>query len=225
MKHIEHDIEMSSSQRLRGRVFLKLYACNARIPAGQRIANWYHDVYSRFYDRSVPLIPKYYEVIDMLVDRYVTEGSTVLDLCCGTGNIALAAAQKAGEVIGVDASEGMLSKARNKAERKGMANVEFACGDITQRLGFADGTFDVVTAGFSVPSNIPLFREKNKGVMCDVYRVLKKDGKLVLFEGLHEITDMYLSKEEYDDLLCGVGFDHVEMTSICGVYAVVFANK
>ena len=225
MKYLEHDIEMSSSQRLRGRVFLKLYAYNAKIPAGQQIANWYHDVYSKFYDRFAPLLPKYYEVIDMLVDRHVTEDSRVLDLCCGTGNITLAAAEKAKEVIGLDASEGMLSRARNKAERKGIANVKFAYGDITQRLDFADGTFDAVTAGFSVPSNIPLFQEKNKDIMCDVYRVLKKDGELVLFEGLHEITDMYLSKEEYDDLLCEVGFDYIEMTKICGVYAIVFAKK
>jgi ubiquinone/menaquinone biosynthesis C-methylase UbiE len=222
---MEHDIEMSYSQRLRGRVFLKLYAYNAKIPAGQQIVNWYHDVYSKFYDRSVPLIPKYYEVIDMLVDRHVTEDSRVLDLCCGTGNITLAAAEKAEEVIGIDASEGMLSKARNKAEIKGVANVKFVYGDITQRLDFADGTFNAVTAGFSVPSNIPLFQEKNKDIMCDVYRVLKKDGKLVLFEGLHEITDMYLSKEEYEDLLCEVGFDYIDMTNICGVYAIVFAKK
>lgn len=225
MKYIEHDIEMSFFQRMRGRFFLKLYAYNAKIPAGRGIANWYYDFYSIFYDRFAPLLPKYYEVIDMLVDSHITEDSRVLDLCCGTGNITVAAAKKAREVIGLDASEGMLSRARNKADRKGIINVKFAYGDVTESLEFADGAFNTVTAGFSVPSNIPLFQDKNKDIMRDVYRVLKKDGKLVLFEGLHEITDMYLSKEEYDNLLCEAGFHDIEMTNINGLYTIVCAKK
>jgi ubiquinone/menaquinone biosynthesis C-methylase UbiE len=76
----------------------------------------YHDIFSRFYDLTVPFFtPPYYQVIESLVDENVPTGSKVLDLCTGTGNVASAAAKRAKEVIGLDVSQRMLSKARKKA--------------------------------------------------------------------------------------------------------------
>jgi ubiquinone/menaquinone biosynthesis C-methylase UbiE len=226
MRHIKQDIGISSIQKITGKVFLKLYTYNAKLPVSQRIANWYHDAFSKFYDCLTPLvIPKYYETIDMLVREYIPEDSKVLDLCCGTGNIALAVAKKAKDVVGLDASEGMLSKARNKAEKQGIRNVKFIYGDVKVRQNFADEDFDVVTAGWSVPTNIPLFRYKNKDIMGEIYRILKRGGNVVLLEGLHEITNMYLSEEEYEELLSGVGFDFMEMKNINDLYAIVWAKK
>jgi len=222
----KHDLEMSYFQMMRGKILLKLYTYNVRLPVSQRIANWYHDIFSKFYDHFAPFeVPKYYEIIDMLVDEYITKDSKVLDICCGTGNITFAAARKAKEVIGLDASNGMLSKARNKAQRKALTNVRFIYGDVRERFNFTGGSFDIVTAGFSVPTNVPLFQGKNKNIVAEVYRILKSNGSLILLEGLHEITDIYLSKEQYDDLLTETGFDDIEMKTINDLYGIVCAKK
>jgi len=226
MRYMEQDIEMSYLQEIIGKFFLRAYSYNVRIPVGQGIANWYHDWFSKVYDKFVPFVlPGYYETIKMLVGEHITKDSKVLDLCCGTGNITLAVAKRAKEVIGLDASEGMLSKARNKARRRGIGNVRFVHGDVKEKLDFEDGSFDMVTAGFSVPTNVPLFQDKNQDVIEETHRVLKRNGKLILFEGLHEITDIYLSREEYDNLLSGVDYRDIEIKNINGLYAIVCAKK
>jgi SAM-dependent methyltransferase len=69
----------------------------------------------------------------------------VLDVGCGPGTITvdLAARVPDGQVTGIDAAPDVLALARQEAE--GQANVRFETGDV-YRLGFADGTFDVVHA-------------------------------------------------------------------------------
>ncbi|WP_435175050.1 class I SAM-dependent methyltransferase [Halorussus sp. AFM4] len=53
---------------------------------------------------------------------------TVVDLGTGTGAIALALADEAGEVVGRDISEGMMERAREKADSQGIDNVAFGEG-------------------------------------------------------------------------------------------------
>ena len=226
MRHTECDIGESFLEKERARLFLKLYRYNVDIDVGQQTANAYHDFFSRFCDRFVQLAaPSYHRVIDRLVSSYIEDGWTVLDLCCGTGNIALAVARKAGQVVGVDTSPAMLEKARCKASDRGVDNARFVHGDVTRRLDFADGTFDAVTAGFSIPTNVPLFRGSNQDAMSEACRVLREGGRLVLLEGLHEVSRMYLSREEYERVLEGAGFTDLEMTSVSGIYGVVCATK
>ena len=71
----------------------------------------------------------------------------VLDVGCGPGTITadLAARVPGGDVTGIDAAADVLAQAREEAERRGQRNVRFDTGDV-YRLGFADGTFDVVHA-------------------------------------------------------------------------------
>ena len=76
----------------------------------------------------------------------------VLDVGCGPGTITvdLAARLPEGEIIGIDASAGVLEQAREAAGRSGQGrsgqgNVRFEVGD-TYDLSFGDGTFDVVHA-------------------------------------------------------------------------------
>jgi SAM-dependent methyltransferase len=71
----------------------------------------------------------------------------ILDVGCGPGTITadLAARVPDGEVTGIDAVAGVLAEARAEADRRGQANVRFDTGDV-YRLGFEDGTFDVVHA-------------------------------------------------------------------------------
>lgn len=76
---------------------------------------------------------------------WVPPGSRVLDCAAGTGSLALAAAKRAGYVLCTDLSPDMLARAKGKAERAGLVNMEFARRDI-----FApppEEPFDVVIAG------------------------------------------------------------------------------
>ena len=88
---------------------------------------------------------------EVLVDvalEYLPGGGRVLDLCCGSGAIALALAQEADgtQVVGVDISEAALGVARANGERCGLEGlVEWRCGDLFAPL---DGVepFDIIVS-------------------------------------------------------------------------------
>src|SRR5262245_5842720 len=71
-------------------------------------------------------------------------GARVLDVCCGSGASAIAAAQAVGpggSVIGIDLAENLLELAHAKAKQQDLTNVHFETGDFTN-LHFADESFD-----------------------------------------------------------------------------------
>lgn len=105
------------------------------------------------------------------------KGETVLDLGSGAGfDVFLAANQvgKKGQVIGVDMTPEMVSKARENARKGGYANVEFRLGEI-ENLPVQDNSIDVVISNCV----INLSPEKQK-VFNDVFRVLKKGGRIAV---------------------------------------------
>ncbi|WP_135852848.1 class I SAM-dependent methyltransferase [Halorussus salinus] len=81
------------------------------------------------YDDSQNDTEEYRACVSLVVD-HASPGpdDTVADLGTGTGAIALALADDAGEVVGRDISEGMMEEAREKAEAEGIENVAFGEG-------------------------------------------------------------------------------------------------
>jgi demethylmenaquinone methyltransferase/2-methoxy-6-polyprenyl-1,4-benzoquinol methylase len=86
----------------------------------------------------------------------VTPGARALDLCCGTGDLAFALAQRGAEVTGLDFSAQMLEVAKNRSGRMkagtrepGSQNPNFIQGDALQ-LPFAENTFDILTVGYGL---------------------------------------------------------------------------
>ena len=79
-------------------------------------------------------------------------GDAALDVCCGTGDLALELASRVGEgghVVGCDFSEPMLDLAREKAARRETPGVRFEWADALS-LPYDAGRFDVATVGFGV---------------------------------------------------------------------------
>lgn len=104
---------------------------------------------------------------------------TVLDVATGTGDLAIQLAQRipGAKITGADISENMLEIGRRKVAEKGLdGRVELCTGD-AEALGFADGSFDCVTAAFGVRNfgDIPAgLRE-----MC---RVTRQGGECFIIE-------------------------------------------
>jgi demethylmenaquinone methyltransferase / 2-methoxy-6-polyprenyl-1,4-benzoquinol methylase len=107
------------------------------------------------------------------VEAVVQPGDRVLDACCGTGDLALAAKRAGGRVTGLDFSDPMLERARRKD-----ASIEWVRGDL-MRLPFEDGSFDAATVGFGI-RNV----EDVPDALGELRRVLRGGGRL----GILEIT-------------------------------------
>jgi SAM-dependent methyltransferase len=81
------------------------------------------------YDDSQNDTEEYRACVSLVVDHADPRSDeTVADLGTGTGAIALALADEAGQVLGRDISEGMMERAREKAEEQGIDNVAFGEG-------------------------------------------------------------------------------------------------
>jgi SAM-dependent methyltransferase len=100
-------------------------------------------------------------------------GMEILDIGCGTGNFSLELARIGVKVTGIDVSEAMLAKAREKAAREGLA-IEFLRADARQ-LPFADESFDAVVSVTALEF-VPDLGE----ALQEAYRVLKTGGRLVV---------------------------------------------
>ena len=76
----------------------------------------------------------------------IRDSAQVLDVACGTGNLAIPAARRGARVTGVDIATNLLEQARVRAASEGL-EVEFREGD-AEKLPFGDAQFDVVVSMF-----------------------------------------------------------------------------
>jgi demethylmenaquinone methyltransferase/2-methoxy-6-polyprenyl-1,4-benzoquinol methylase len=134
------------------------------------------------FDRIAPIYDAMNHVMTAGLDRrwrrltaeaVVRRGDAVLDACCGTGDLAVAARAAGGDVTGLDFSERMLERARRKAP-----DVRWVAGDVLA-LPFDDASFDAATVGFGV-RNV----EDLEAGLRELARVLRPGGRL----GCLEIT-------------------------------------
>lgn len=148
-------------------------------------------------------------------------GMAVLEVGCGTGDVALAAKRltgPVGPVHGIDPAPEMIAVARGKAAASGLA-ADFQVG-VIEALPFPDASFDVVFSSLMLhhlPEDL-----KQRG-LAEVARVLKPGGRVVIVD-LKRPTDrrsraltallmhggMTSGVQDAPQLLAEVGFARVE---------------
>ena len=108
----------------------------------------------------------------------VSEGSRVLDIAAGTGDLAIAFAKKvgaSGQVVHTDINEAMLRTGRDRLLDAGVALPTMVCD--AEKLPFPDNHFDVVTVAFGLRN----MTHKDQALK-EMNRVLKPNGKLLVLE-------------------------------------------
>jgi|Deesub1362A_J573_1020465.scaffolds.fasta_scaffold00017_127 ubiquinone/menaquinone biosynthesis C-methylase UbiE len=124
---------------------------------------------------------------------HIQKSQKVLDVASGTGESACYIAENFGcEVVGVDASEYMVEKAKRKAENRGL-NIGFRKAD-AHNLPFEDGTFDVV---ISECTTCLLDKEK---AISEMVRVVKSGG----YVGIHDVCWREGTPEEIKQKLADI---------------------
>jgi phosphatidylethanolamine/phosphatidyl-N-methylethanolamine N-methyltransferase len=105
-------------------------------------------------------------------------GGRILEFGVGTG-LALPSYKRSNRLVGVDISEPMLQKARERVEKDGLTHVEGLFLMDGADLGFADNSFDVAIAQFVI-TVVP----QPEKTLDELARVLKPGGEIILVNHL-----------------------------------------
>ena len=129
------------------------------------------------------------------LDKYVKEDSTVFDVGCGSGILAIAAAKLgAKKAVGVDLDPVAVESAKENVGFNGLDNIEILYGNLVEVI---EGKADIVVANI-IAEVICILTE-------DVKRVLKEDGYFITSGIIHDRVDMVTNK------LQETGFEVVEI--------------
>ncbi|MGW1006076.1 class I SAM-dependent methyltransferase [Streptomyces sp. NPDC002520] len=141
------------------------------LPADPARANDY-DSFAEAYsaENENSLVNAYYERPAMLALAGDVAGRRILDAGCGSGPLFAALRDRGALVTGIDASAGMLALARRRLGD----DADLHVADLRDRLPFADGAFDDVTA-----SLVLHYLEDWGPTLAELRRVLRPGGRLI----------------------------------------------
>ena len=128
---------------------------------------WSSGDYTRLSPRLVGLAERLADAADL---RY---GERVLDVGCGDGNLALAAARRGAAVSGVDIAPALLERAEQRAAAE-QVDVAFGWGD-AHELPHPDGAFDVTASAIGV-----MFATDQQRAADELVRVTRPGGRIAL---------------------------------------------
>lgn len=111
---------------------------------------------------------------DIVLDRLdPREGTTLLDVACGTGAFTLRAAQRGADVTGVDIAPVLIERAKELAAEQDV-DVRFEVGD-AENLPYGDASYDLVGSTVGV-----MFAPDHDAVARELARVTRPGGRLAL---------------------------------------------
>jgi SAM-dependent methyltransferase len=128
-------------------------------------AAWASGDYSAVGTRLLPTAERLCDAVDLRA------GERVLDVACGNGNAALAAARRFCQVVGVDYVPALLERARQRAQAEGL-EVDFQEAD-AEDLPFPDDTFDVVLSTCGA-----MFAPDQERTAAELLRVCRPGGRI-----------------------------------------------
>ncbi|HMA24651.1 MAG TPA: class I SAM-dependent methyltransferase, partial [Gemmatimonadaceae bacterium] len=100
-------------------------------------------------------------------------GERVLDVACGTGNLAVPAARAGASVTGVDIAPNLVAQAKARAVAEGLS-ISFEVGDAEQ-LPYEDGVFDTVVTMFGA-----MFAPRPERTTAELLRVTRSGGRIAM---------------------------------------------
>ncbi len=118
---------------------------------------------------------KYMEpgAVEIFRSWYISPGQKMLDVGCGTGQIAIPAAKNGVRVTGVDIASNLIQQACSRAQAEGL-DAQFAEGDAEQ-LPFPDASFDVVVSLIGA-----MFAPRPEKVAAELLRVCRPGGRIIM---------------------------------------------
>lgn len=103
----------------------------------------------------------------------IEPGMKVLDVACGSGNLAVNAAAKGADVTGIDIADNLVESAKRRGEALGL-DIKFEQGD-AEALPYDDNTFDVVMTMFGA-----MFAPRPDVTAAELVRVCKPGGTIAM---------------------------------------------
>ena len=142
------------------------------------------------------------------------EGQRILEIACGTGRFTVMLAERGADVTGIDISEAMLARGRQRArETRTTDHLEFLRGDAA-RLPFADDTFDTVFAirFFHLASTPARFLSEMRRVAAErvVFDTFNAMSARSIYNWLLPMGSRLYSDDEVTRLLDDVGLTLTE---------------
>lgn len=130
-------------------------------------ATWMSGDYAHFAQFLEPGALEFLDRLDL------KPGTSMLDVGCGAGQIAIPAARRGVKVTGVDIASNLIEKARARAAAEGL-DARFDEGDAEQ-LPYPDASFDVVVSLIGA-----MFAPQPERVAAELLRVCKPGGRIVM---------------------------------------------
>ena len=122
----------------------------------------------------LPIARSYSTGAEQFISRLgIDRGDTVLDVACGTGNLAIPAARTGARVFGIDIAPYMIAQARLEARAAG-CKVDFDVGN-AEALPYMDGLFDTTVTMFGA-----MFSSRPEATATELVRVTRIGGRVAM---------------------------------------------
>ncbi|MFC1982545.1 methyltransferase domain-containing protein [Chloroflexota bacterium] len=137
---------------------------------------------------------------EVLIHVGVSQAQTVLDYGCGAGTFTIPSARivgKRGIVYAFEARSSLLERVREKAREEALSNIVAVLSDNSKRgIDLPDESVDIILV-YDVMHEI----DNRRGLLQDLYRVLKEDGILSVFP-MHMGTESFVDVMREYGLFC-----------------------